>query len=246
MNIKTANKLIELRKAHNLTQEELAAKLGVSRQAISKWECSEASPDSDNLIELANIYNVSLDELLDRNEASNVINDNKDNIHDDAHHNDHYFDAQGRNIYFKGDNVVIDDGTNPRVYSLQEFTQSYRKMRHTQYLVESIYMVMVVLAYILLGLLTEGWLYWYFLFILIPVVSSFIEVIYSKRIIVFNYPCLITAIYCGLGHFLNLWHPLWVLFITIPLFYVVTSIIDNATHANDFKSLEDAYRKYIK
>lgn len=40
MNIKTANRLSELRKKHNLSQEELAAKLGVSRQAISKWKRS--------------------------------------------------------------------------------------------------------------------------------------------------------------------------------------------------------------
>lgn len=40
MNIKTANRLCELRKKHNLSHEELAAKLCVSRQAISKWERS--------------------------------------------------------------------------------------------------------------------------------------------------------------------------------------------------------------
>lgn len=40
MNIKTANRLCELRKKHNLSKEELAAKLGVSRQVISKWERS--------------------------------------------------------------------------------------------------------------------------------------------------------------------------------------------------------------
>lgn len=48
----------------NLSQEELAARIGVSRQAVSKWERAEASPDTDNLILLADIYGVSLDELL--------------------------------------------------------------------------------------------------------------------------------------------------------------------------------------
>ena len=67
MNIKTANRLCELRKAHNLSQEELAYKLGVSRQAVSKWERSESSPDTDNLIQLAALYNISLDELLNGN-----------------------------------------------------------------------------------------------------------------------------------------------------------------------------------
>ena len=56
MNIKTANRLCELRKKHNLSQEELADKLGVSRQAVSKWERSESSPDTDNLIQLETTY----------------------------------------------------------------------------------------------------------------------------------------------------------------------------------------------
>ena len=64
MTIETANRLYELRKDHNLSQEELAEKLGVSRQAVSKWERSEASPDTDNLIALAKIYDLTLDELI--------------------------------------------------------------------------------------------------------------------------------------------------------------------------------------
>jgi transcriptional regulator with XRE-family HTH domain len=65
MNVATANKLVNLRKSFGLSQEGLAAKLGVSRQAVSKWERAESSPDTDNLIALAGIYNMSIDELLD-------------------------------------------------------------------------------------------------------------------------------------------------------------------------------------
>lgn len=64
MNLEVANKLLKLRKQNNLSQEELAEKLGISRQAISKWERGDASPDTDNLIQLSNLYRVSLDELL--------------------------------------------------------------------------------------------------------------------------------------------------------------------------------------
>jgi transcriptional regulator with XRE-family HTH domain len=64
MTLETANRLYELRKKNNLSQEELAEKLGVSRQAVSKWERSEASPDTDNLIALAKIYGLTLDELV--------------------------------------------------------------------------------------------------------------------------------------------------------------------------------------
>ena len=53
MNIEIANRLVALRKANGLSQEALAEKLGISRQAISKWERAEASPDNDNLMALA-------------------------------------------------------------------------------------------------------------------------------------------------------------------------------------------------
>lgn len=64
MDLATAQRLVDRRKAAGLSQEALAAQLGVSRQAVSKWERSESSPDTDNLIALAALYDVSLDELL--------------------------------------------------------------------------------------------------------------------------------------------------------------------------------------
>lgn len=76
MNIETANRLYEYRKKNHLSQEELAEKIGVSRQAISKWERAEASPDTDNLLLLADVYNVSLDELL-RGCSDKAENDSK-------------------------------------------------------------------------------------------------------------------------------------------------------------------------
>lgn len=77
MNIKLADRLVELRKENKLSQEALAEKLGLSRQAISKWERAEASPDTDNLIALAELYNVSLDTLLG-NENANAQKEEKD------------------------------------------------------------------------------------------------------------------------------------------------------------------------
>lgn len=64
MNIEIANRLQQLRKNNNLSQEELAEKIGVSRQAVSKWERGEASPDTENLILLSRLYKMSLDELV--------------------------------------------------------------------------------------------------------------------------------------------------------------------------------------
>ena len=64
MNVEIAQRLAARRKQAGLSQEALAEQLGVSRQAVSKWERSESSPDTDNLIALAQLYGVSLDDLL--------------------------------------------------------------------------------------------------------------------------------------------------------------------------------------
>ena len=64
------NKLYELRKQKGLSQEELAGRLNVSRQTISKWEVGESTPDMDNLVSISELFGVSLDELvLDRTPA---------------------------------------------------------------------------------------------------------------------------------------------------------------------------------
>ena len=56
-------KIIDLRKKNGLSQEELAEKVGVARQTISKWELGETSPDLKQAKELSKIFNISLDEL---------------------------------------------------------------------------------------------------------------------------------------------------------------------------------------
>lgn len=58
------NKLFELRKQKGLSQEELAGRLNVSRQTISKWEVGESAPDMDNLVSISELFGVSLDELV--------------------------------------------------------------------------------------------------------------------------------------------------------------------------------------
>lgn len=59
-----ADKIIHLRKKYNMTQEELAEKLNVSRQSISKWEGSLSTPDLNKVIAMSNIFGVTTDYLL--------------------------------------------------------------------------------------------------------------------------------------------------------------------------------------
>lgn len=59
-----ADKLIKLRKKAGLSQEELADKMDVSRQSVSKWESAQCAPELSKLIQLSNFYGVSLDYML--------------------------------------------------------------------------------------------------------------------------------------------------------------------------------------
>ena len=58
------NKLAEARRAANLTQEQLAERLGVTRQAVSRWESDAAYPETDKIVRMARLLNVSCDYLL--------------------------------------------------------------------------------------------------------------------------------------------------------------------------------------
>ena len=59
-----ANKITELRKKAGWSQEELADKLGVSRQAVSKWEGAQSVPDLERIIAMSRLFGVSTDYLL--------------------------------------------------------------------------------------------------------------------------------------------------------------------------------------
>lgn len=65
-------KLLTLRKANNLTQEQLAEKLEVSRQSVSKWESGQAVPELEKIITLSAIFDVTTDYLLKSSEIDDL------------------------------------------------------------------------------------------------------------------------------------------------------------------------------
>ena len=103
MTIEIADRLVKLRKKYGYSQEELADKLGLSRQAVSKWERAEASPDTDNPICLAKLYGVSLDELLATDEDIDTI------VEEQVKENKEEAPKQDAQEEEKKDKVTIDD-----------------------------------------------------------------------------------------------------------------------------------------
>ncbi len=82
-------KLQELRKQHNLTQEELAASLFVSRTAVSKWESGRGYPNIDSLKAIAAFYCVTIDELLSNDELLTIAEEENKQI--EKHYHDLLF-----------------------------------------------------------------------------------------------------------------------------------------------------------
>lgn len=71
--MKLPEKIYELRKASHLSQEQLAEKIGVSRQSISKWESGESLPELERIVALSQVFNVTTDYLLKSNETDELI-----------------------------------------------------------------------------------------------------------------------------------------------------------------------------
>ena len=76
-------RLFELRKAKNLTQDDVAQKLNITRQTVSKWETNQSTPDFDKILPLCELYEITTDELLkgekqEKPEESNSNDNDKD------------------------------------------------------------------------------------------------------------------------------------------------------------------------
>lgn len=131
MSIKQGEYLRKLRIERELSQEQLAEAMGLSRQSISKWEQGVSTPDIDNFMKLAEFYSVPIESLIKAEEFSQK----------------------------------------------PEFAEE----------------------------------------------NSAEEKPEKKKPIIFCYPVLVVIIYLLCGILFKLWHPMWIVFLTIPLFYIITA-----------------------
>lgn len=306
MNIEIANRLINLRKQSGLSQEELAARLGLSRQAVSKWERAEASPDTDNLICLAKIYGVSLDDLLNTDQPvediarevkekeaarpeepktpridsligekgltfswfsfdpygfhsvkptgrSLLFYDKDGNlIPTDSIMEQNIANANGTAVSIERDeiNVAVADGGAIHIepdevkikttsgenthYSIDDDGRITMEKEYSKSLLEAILVPATVflstIAYLLLGFFlpnNTGWQYWWVVFFLIPIVAQLCSMVRTKTLNTFP-----MVFFCCIAFFLTsfytgYWHPMWVVFLLVPLYHAVVSPIDH-------------------
>lgn len=86
--------------------------------------------------------------------------------------------------------------------------------------------VVITIAYILIGFFFDsGWAIGWILFLLIPILETLINAINTKNPSHFAYPVFVTAIFLFTGMMWGLWHPMWVLFVTIPAYYAICDAV---------------------
>ncbi len=193
MNVEIATKLVKLRKQMGLSQEELAEKIGVSRQAVSKWERSESSPDTDNLIALSKIYGISIDEMLDYDVDSSLEKD----------------ESKGtENVTYSYDDVYEDE--------VDEEDPDTRKFGAP-------IPIIVTIIYFALGLFWGLWHPGWLVFLLIPVLYFLLPTKVSGNwkfrpdIKNLPYPVFATFLFLLFGFLFDGWAWAWLVFLTIPI-----------------------------
>lgn len=210
MNNSIGEKLYTHRKNAGLSQEELAEKIGVSRQAVSKWERDESSPDTNNLITLAKLYNISLDDLV-LGEAKQVkeksFKNNKDK----------------RKVIVEDVMEKLNNTENGHIV----FPKKPIDSRAYRFFKRFPYPIVTVIAYLLFGCLEilGGWGLGWLIFLTIPLYYTLIDAIARKNAGEFAYPVLVVMVYMYIGMVNELWHPGWIIFLTIPLYYFLTDFI---------------------
>jgi len=214
MNIEIANRLVELRKKMGLSQEDLADKLGISRQAISKWERAEASPDTDNLICLAKIYGVSLDDLLKTDQPVEEV--------------------------IRAVKEKEDDRINETINITVDSEAETKEHPSLSQILHSVTALIVTVAYVVLGVTLGWWGRTWMFFILVPFPGSIVEAIQARRLSKVNIAVLATFAYLFLG--MNLpdgrgWHPYWVIFLAIPLFYSIVRPIEKYRESKNIQKV---------
>lgn len=253
MNIEIANRLVQLRKEHGYSQETLAAALGLSRQAISKWERGESSPDLDNILELSRVYGITLDALLKgeeppQNDVADVLQ--KAETPEETYDRARIEYMQAKEAYEQAEAAYFRNGFARRKEILQE-TETVDddceageqdgafRLSASLYIDDEEgekgpwcsfpYVPAAVIIYLLLGFLLGWWLEGTVLFLSIPLYYSVAKWLDDGRqgslLKAIPYPAATVIIYLLLGFLFDIWHPGWIIFLTIPLYYAIAEFL---------------------
>ena len=219
-------RLSRLRKEKGLTQEDIAKKIIISPQAVSKWENDLSSPDILVLSSLADILGVSVDTLLGREEPSeNEIHqeepkEDKKEERDEEEYEDasevvdddevkhkkgiHIVDEDGSGIHITSDGIFAREKNGEHTKKVKIHKHKHEnKDENVFWISNGSLFGLALIAYLLMGFLWKdqsmGWKMGWICFLIAIVVGSIITCVRKKKFTSFNYPVLTVAAYCTLG-----------------------------------------------
>ena len=245
MSYQYADRLIEFRKKAGLSQDELAEKLGVSRQAVSNWERGESLPDTENLMALAEIYDVSIDELLGFTRSKKSEENNSTDKEESGKKKKEKVIINSEGIFVEDEDDVVSiskAGIYVNSKDTGEFSTGgcsnageWGNFRPKANVFRSVFsgslFVVTTIVYLILGFVFTndnyvGWRVGWQLYLLAIVIYSVGEAIIDKKASVFAMPILATLVFCFMGQMYGMWHPMWCVFLVIPLYYIIVNPIE--------------------
>ena len=239
MTIEIADRLVKLRKKYGYSQEELADKLGLSRQAVSKWERAEASPDTDNLICLAKLYGVSLDELLATEEDIDTIVEEQVKEETPAQEDKVEINKDDRVIFVGKDGkkvTINDDGVT--CYNADGTVKKHNFDTKMAVIgaIEATLFTLATVAYIVVSALLGWWHIMWIVFFVPEIICSIARAAVKRNANHFNMAFVACFAFFLVSLFLPsvisgmpyLWHPMWVVFLAIPAYHSTVGAINKA------------------
>ncbi len=201
MDLMTANRLQQLRKANGYSQDVLAEKLGISRQAVSKWERAESSPSVDNLLDLARLYGITVDEMLNT-DGDKVVIKTQSNTKKDIK-------GKLKSLISKAN----DFGIYP------ELARSLAKFP---------FFLVVTILYVVLCFVTKLWHPLWIMFLTLPIYYQFALACKggNKKVFMMLLPIpeIIVTVFLILGFAFGIWKYAWILFLLLPIYYWIVLI----------------------
>lgn len=201
MDLMTANRLQQLRKANGYSQDVLAEKLGISRQAVSKWERAESSPSVDNLIDLAKLYGITVDEMLNTEGDKVVIKTQKNTKNDII--------GKLKSLISKANDFGI-------------YPELARK------LVKFPFFLVVTILYVVLCFVTKLWHPLWIMFLALPIYYQFALACKGGNkkafMLLLPIPEIIVTLFLILGFAFGIWKYAWILFLLLPIYYWIVLI----------------------
>ncbi len=220
-----------LRRENKLSQEALAERLGLSRQAISKWEREECAPDTENLIALSEIYGITLDELLNGENAKDELTGEgtltkiTEEGENGLEANEHLDEALP-----KQNGAVPEQSGKKKRKPKKEKVKKARLFPKTHKALLKIPVIIIVpLLFVLTGVLKGVWNPTWLINLLIPIYYGFAHAFgaRSKKSFLLRLPVFFITVsaFLTMGVIWGKWHPAWTVFFIDLVYYWIALFI---------------------